>query len=126
MRTFTITIFSFLLLISTSAFAQQNGLNVTTEPKIIGKNYIDNSDIKCVEYVFPNKINDIFLDSENNFATVQLEKKRNKGTIYQYDLNNRAILWNKSFDYQINELLKFDNLLVFNEYNDSYGLDPST
>ena len=80
MRTFILTFFCFFLLIFTSVFAQKKGLNVTTETKIMGKSYIYNSEIKGVEYLFPNKINDIFFDSENNFATVQLEKKQKKGT----------------------------------------------
>ena len=70
MRTFTITIF-FLLLTSTSVFAQKNGLNVTTETKIMGKNYMDNSDIKGVELIFPDQIQNYFIDSISNFLSVQ-------------------------------------------------------
>jgi len=71
MRTFTFTIFCFLLLIFTSVFAQQNGLNVTTETKIMGKNYMNNSDIKGVELIFPDQIQKYFIDSISNFLSVQ-------------------------------------------------------
>ena len=99
MRTFTITIFCFLLLTSTSVFAQKNGLNVTTETKIMGKNYMDNSDIKGVEYVFPNRIDACFFNSENGFLTVlfagigNLFYSKAGGDIIQYDLMNEKILW---------------------------------
>ena len=133
MRTFTITIFCFLLLTSTSVFAQQNGLNVTTETKIMGKNYMDNSDIKGVELMFPDQIQNYFIDTVSNFLSVQLrdcnsggKKYCTSGNILQYDLMNKRILWSKKIDYQTDELLKFGNLLIYNDSNDSYGIDAKT
>ena len=122
-----------LLFFSTTAFSQKKELKVMTETKIVGKNYMDGSDIEGIEYKFQDRIDNYFFDTENRFLTLQLrgykamtEGLKAKGNILQYDLNNHKILWTKAIDYDMCELLKFDNLLIFNDYNDAYGLDANT
>jgi hypothetical protein len=116
----------FLLLISTSTFSQKGNLQVSSQKIMVGKNYINGSEIEGTELIFPNIIRDFFVDTTNHFLTVQLKGKKNMGNILQYDLQNKEILWRKSIDYETCEFLKFDTLLVFNDYNDSYGINAHT
>jgi len=115
-----------LLLVSTTAFCQKNKLTVLTTETIAGKNLISNTDIKGTEFLFSDKIHELFCESETNFATVQLIGRKNSGNILQYNLKNKSILWTKPISYDTDELLKFDNLLIFNEYNEAYVLDNLT
>ncbi|MCL2246532.1 MAG: PQQ-binding-like beta-propeller repeat protein [Lentimicrobiaceae bacterium] len=128
-----IYILSCLLLISTNVFSQKKEIKILNETKVFGKNHINNSDIEGIECTFQERIYDWFVDTTNHFLTLQLKKgnvdinaRKGKGRILQYDLKNKKILWTKPVDYEIHELLKFDNLLIFNEYNDAYGLDAHT
>jgi hypothetical protein len=122
----------FLLLISTTTFSQTNGFQVLNETKVLGKNYTTGYDIVGVELKFPDRIHDFFVDTENNFLTVQLRglkksgKQKSAGNILQYDRNTKEILWSKAIDYDICEFLKFGKQLVFNDYNDGYGIDTYT
>lgn len=36
------------------------------------------------------------------------------------------MLWSKKIDYDINELLKFDSLLILNDYNEAYVIGHLT
>jgi hypothetical protein len=84
-----------LLLISVTVFSQKSELQVKTTEKIVGKNLVNNSEIKGVEYIFPDKIHDYFVDETTNYLTVQLRefniggrKHNTTGNILQYDLKN--------------------------------------
>jgi hypothetical protein len=122
----TISFCCFLILISTTAFCQKNKLHVINAEKILGKNLLNGSEIKGTEFVFPDKIHELFFEPETNFATVQLKGKKNSGNILQYDLKNKVILWSKPIYYDTDELLKFDNLLILNEYNEASVIDNHT
>jgi len=128
-----ITFFCCCLFISTTLFSQKKELKVAVNEKVVGKNLIDNSDIKGVEYLFSERIHEFFVDTATSYLTVQLRgynfdgtKLKKKGNIIQYDLKNEKILWKKAIDYEICELLQFGELLIFNEYNDAYGIDKNT
>jgi len=122
----TINLICFILLFSITAFCQKNKLQVLNTETIVGENLINGSAIIGTEFIFPAVIREVFFDSETNFATVQLKGKKNSGIILQYDLKNKKILWNKTIDYDANELLKFDKLLILNEYNEAYVIDNYT
>ncbi|MDR2972153.1 MAG: PQQ-like beta-propeller repeat protein [Bacteroidales bacterium] len=121
-----------LMLFSATAFGQKKGLKIVSEPIILGKNSLDGSDIVGVEYRFPDRIENYFVDTTTKLLTVQIRGfnffsgLKKKGNILQYDLINKKILWSKAIDYDVHELLKFDSLLILNEYNDGYGLDAHT
>ena len=116
----------FLLLFSITAFCQKNKSQVLNTEMIVGKNLINSSEIIGTEFIFPSAIHEVFFDPEKKFATVQLKGRKNSGIILQYDLKNKKILWTKKIDYKINELLKFDTLLILNEYNEAYVIDNYT
>jgi outer membrane protein assembly factor BamB len=121
-----IALLCYALLISTTVFSQKRGFQVLHEEKIVGKYSGSEFEITGSEFTFPEIIHEVFLDPETNFATVQLKGRRNSGRILQYDIENKEILWSKKIDYGINELLKFDNLLILNDYNEAYVIDPHT
>ena len=76
--------------------------------------------------MFPDKIRNFFVDTATHLLTVQLNGRKNVGEILQYDLNTKKVLWTKKIYYDTDELLKFDKLLIFNEYNEAYVLDNYT
>ena len=120
----------FLFLITTIGFSQKNQIQVSTNEKVIGKSLIDNSIIKGVAYVFPERINETFLDTTTGFLTVQLrglsknEKwLNNTGTIVQYDIKNHSVLWHKKIAYATSSLQQFSKTLIYTVGNKSYCLD---
>jgi len=128
-----ISLFCFLLLITTTTFSQTKGLQISDEIKILGKNYINSSDIVGVELKFPDRIDDYFIDTSTGFLTVQLRgtvnngrRLNNVGNILQYDLKDAAILWTKTIDYEKCRLLQFDKQLILNDINECYGIDAKT
>lgn len=127
-----INLFCFLLLITDMAFSQENKFQVLSETKFLGKNYLNGADIVGAELKFPDKIHDYFVDTVNHFLTVQLRgvknsgKYKKNGNILQYNIQTNEILWTKPINYEICEFLKFDTLMVFNDYNVSYGIDAHT
>jgi len=126
-----IKLLSCLILISTTALSQKNDLNVLYKEKTLGKNLIDGTDIKGVEFIFPERIEDCFLDPETNFLTVQLrglslDKKwlNNTGSILQYDLKNKRVLWDKKFSYFSDYIIRFSKTLIYSDLYNSYKIDP--
>lgn len=122
----TITLICCIVLIFPTVFGQKKGFNVVYEEKIVGKNYVNDSDIKGEEILFPNIIHNVFPDSALHYLTFQLKGRKKSGTILQYDLMNKKVLWTKAIDYETSELLKFDKLLILNEYNEAYVIDEHT
>ncbi len=124
-------IFGLLLLISSVSYAQKDFLILHNE-KVVGKNFIDNTEIRGVEYIFPERIHKTFLDTTNGFLTIQLRKLRkekwlsNTGNILQYDLNNEKLLWSKKIAYQTSSLQQFSNTMIFTIANKSNCLDITT
>jgi hypothetical protein len=126
-------LFCCLLLITSTAFSQTNEFKVWSEPKNLGKNYVNNSDIVGVELKFPDRIHDYFIDTSTGFLTAQLRgvvnngrQLSNTGNILQYDLKNKKIAWSKPIDYQKCRLLKYDERLMFNDINECYSIDAKT
>lgn len=121
----------FSLLISSVTFGQKD-FQVLHNEKVVGKNLIDNAEIKGIEYIFPERIHETFMDTTNGFLTVQLRGLRkekwlsNKGNILQYDLNNKNLLWSKKIAYQTSSLQQFSNTMIFTVANKSNCLDVKT
>ena len=63
-------------------------INLYAGKRTIGKNLIDSTEIKGVEYIFPERIHETYIDTTNGFLTVQLRGLRkekwlsNKGKIF--------------------------------------------
>ncbi len=119
------------LLISGVSYGQKD-FQILHNEKVVGKNLIDNTEIKGIEYIFPERIHESFMDTTNGFLTVQLRGLRkekwlsNKGNILQYDLNNKNLLWSKKIAYQASNLQQFSNTMIFTVANKSYCLDIRT
>lgn len=123
-------ILGFSLLITTLGFGQKNQIQVSSHEKVFGKSLIDSSIIVGVAYVFPERINETFLDTPTGFLTVQLrglsknEKwLNNTGNIVQYDIKNKNVLWNKKITYASSSLQQFSNAIIYTVGNKSYCLD---
>jgi hypothetical protein len=125
-------IIGLLILVSVESFSQKKDFQVLHNAKVVGKNVIDSSEIKGVEYIFPERIQETFMDTTNGFLTVQLRglKKEkwlsNNGNILQYDLNNKSLLWSKKIAYQTSSLQQFSNAMIFTVANRSNCLNIRT
>lgn len=101
--------------------------------KVFGKSFTDNSFIKGIAYVFPERINETFLDTTTRFLTVQLrglsknEKwLNNTGNIVQYDIKINYVLWTKKMIYSTSNIQQLSNTLLYTSGNKSYCLDNKT
>jgi outer membrane protein assembly factor BamB len=134
MKTIRITnwICLFFLLISAAAYSQKKGLQVLSKEIILGKNLVDDSDIKGVEFIFPERIHEVFLDTATHFLTVQLRRIKNDkwlnnpGNVLQYDMKNGQLLWNKKIKYQTSNLQQFSKTMIYTVNDNSYRLDINT
>jgi len=122
-----------LLLSSISALCQKVNLQVIKQEKIIGKDFITDSDITGTELVFPDRIHDFFVDNHAKLLTIQLrgwsynqKSLLNRGTLLQYDIINNKILWDKRFFYNRNYLQQYGNSLILIDGLKSYCLDVYT
>ncbi len=129
MKKIVIVLFFF---ISLTGFSQKNQIKILSNQKIVGKCLIDSSDITGLEYVFPDRIHDTFIDTTTGLLTVQLrglrkEKwLRNKGNIIQYDITNQEVLWSKKIAYQSSYLQQFSGTMIYILGNKSFCLDVNT
>jgi outer membrane protein assembly factor BamB len=126
------TIIGLLLLVSGASFGQTDLLVLHNE-KVVGKNLIDNTDIQGIEFTFPERIHETYLDTTNGFLTAQLRGLSkngkwldNTGVIVQYDLKNRMLLWNKKISYQYSSFQQFSNTMILTAGNKSSCLDVRT
>lgn len=114
-------------------FGQKNQISVIKSEKILGKNFLDSSDIKGFEYAFSDRIEETFLDTTTGLLTTKLRglTKNGKwlnstGYIVQYDIKNETVLWNKKFSYQTSDLKQFNNTMIYTISNKSYCLNVHT
>ena len=61
-----------LFLISVESFSQSSNVLVLTNEKSIGKNLINRKQIEAKEYIFPERIENSYIDTTTGFLTVQL------------------------------------------------------
>ena len=118
------------LLIPAITFSQKTDFQVFHNEKVMGKNLVDNSQIKGSEYKFPDRIQETFLDTTTGFLTVQLRGLskngkwlKSKGHILLYDLNKKKLKWSKKIAYQVSSLQQFSSTMIFTVANKSYCLD---
>ncbi len=118
------------LLITVTGFSQKDQIKVLAIEKTFGKSFLDSSDIKGFEYVFPKRIHEAFLDTTTGYLTVQLRGLSpngkwldNTGNIVQYDIRGKKILWTRKIAYMTSSLLQFSKTMLFTVANKSYCLD---
>jgi len=120
------------LLITINGFSQKNQMQVLSIEKTFGKCLVDSSDIKGLEYIFPERIHETYIDTTTGFLTVQLRGLRkekwlsNTGNIIQYDVKNQKVLWSKKIAYQTSSLQQFSKTMIYTVANKSYCLDINT
>jgi outer membrane protein assembly factor BamB len=97
---------------------------------IAGKNYLTKNDIKAKQYIFPERIDNYYIDTTSNLLTVQLRgtSKNGKwlnstGNVILYDLSNKKEKWIKKINYQQSIIDQFDNVMIQTIANKSYCLN---
>ncbi len=125
-RLFAVGFFSFIVL---TIYAQSD-LLIPNNDKIIGKNDKTNSDIHAMEYVFPERIYDSYIDTLSNLLTIQLRNVsnngkwlKNSGNVVLYDLSNKKVKWSKKIKYQLSSIEQFNNVIIQRKGNASYCLN---
>lgn len=125
-RLFTIGFFSIISLIS---FAQKELLILTNE-RTIGKKIKTNNEIIAKEFIFPERIDNSYIDTLTNCLTVQLRGTskngkwlNNTGNIVLYDLAKKSMKWAKKTNYQQGSIEQFDNVIIQTLGNNSYCLN---
>jgi len=123
-------ILGLLIIISTTAFSQKKDLQVIRKEKVLGKDLLNNSEIIGYEYMFPDRIEETYLDTISGFLTVQLrgvskngKRLDNFGKILLYDLKEKKLKWSKKIAYQASKLKQFSNTMIYTVVNKSYCLD---
>lgn len=122
-RLFLILLFSFPGIIS---FAQKD-FKVVCNEKVIGENFITNSDIEAKEYIFSDRLHMFYVDSLNNYATIQLRNlaKRdksldNEGEVVLFDLNSNSTKWKNKYDFSLENLYFVDSFIINATSNKMY------
>jgi hypothetical protein len=108
----------------------QSSLLILTNEKVIGKNYLNNSDIKTLEYIFPERIDHSFIDTSTNLLTVQLRALtkngkwlNNTGKMVMYDLSSNKEKWVKDLNYLQSNIEQYNDLIIQTTGNKSYSLN---
>ncbi|UZO80947.1 hypothetical protein NBT05_00330 [Aquimarina sp. ERC-38] len=125
-----ITSILFLLSLATS-FAQKLPIKVNVAVSKMGDNKISNSDIKGTEYIFHERIENLYLDVINQTITVQtrgVSKNgkwlNNKGQLIQYDINKNNLLWSKKFLYNMSSLKQENGTLLISRPDKTFKINP--
>jgi hypothetical protein len=115
-----------------TVFAQKP-LTILSKEITAGKNLITNADIKAIEHVFPQRIDNYYLDTLTNLLTLQLRGIsesgnwiKSTGKIVLYDLTNREEKWNKKINYLKSNILQYDDVLVQIQENTTSRLNIET
>jgi len=123
-------ILGILIVFSIHSYSQKNNLQIISAEKNLGKNLLNNSEIRGFEYIFPDRIEETYLDTISGFLTVQLrglskngKRLDNFGYILLYDLNDKKLKWNKKIAYQVSSLQQFSKTMIYTTGNKSYCLD---
>ena len=118
-----------LLLISSTSYSQSKGYPVLSSEKVFGKSFLDDSEIKGREYVFPQRIYKAYLDTTTGYWTVQMRRLKNerllshKGNIVQYDLLNENLVWSKKINYLTTDLKQAANVMLLVSASKSFSID---
>lgn len=85
----------------------QNDLLILNNEKKFGNNLTTNKEIVGNEIIFPERIEESYLETESNRITIQLRGLtlggsflKNNGHVVLYDLTNKKAIWDKSINYQ--------------------------
>lgn len=133
LRVQKIIAFSFLMMRGLTLLAQSK-IEVASNDKSIGKDYISNKDILAKEFIFPEKIYHTYIDSSSNAITVQLRGEienegiltNNNGSIILFDLHEKQAKWSKRINYQQDKVEQYQQV-IFKQYGgEKYRLNNKT
>lgn len=126
-------IFALFIVISVTSYCQKTELTILTNQKVLGKNLVGGTDITGTEFIFPDRIQDTYLDTTLGFLTVQLRGTskngkwlNSKGDILVYDLNSDVLKWSKKINYHTSSVQQFSNMIILTVANKSHCLDINT
>ena len=85
-------IFVILLLTADVGYCQKNQIQVLSNEKVLGKSLVDSIVFKGMEYVFPDRIHETFLDTTTGLLTVQLRGLSKNGKWLDNSSNPKALI----------------------------------
>jgi len=111
----------------------QEKILIQTNDIIAGRIDRINKDINAKEYIFPERIEDSFIDTTTNFITIQLRGLskngkwlNNSGNVILYDLSAKQEKWVKKINYQQSRIKQFDNVMIETVGEKSYCLNSES
>lgn len=115
-------LFGLLILININVYSQSFNDEIIRDKQAIGKNFITQNEIEAIEYTFPERIHDTYIDTLTKKITLQLRGVRNgnlnfKGKIVLYDLNNHEVKWTKKINYKTSSLHQFGKSIILTVAN---------
>jgi PQQ-like domain len=103
---------------------------IESNETIIGKNYITSTDIVAKEYLFSERIENLYLDSSNNRLSIKLRGKSkngkwldNTGYLLNFDCTNKKIIWSNEIGYGNQNILQANDVIIKNFSNKSQRLN---
>ena len=100
-------IFVLLTVVSVNSYCQKTESTILTNQRVLGKNLVGGTDITGTEFIFPDRIQETYLDTTSGFLTAQLRGTskngkwlNSKGDILVYDLNTNGLKWSKKINCQ--------------------------
>ncbi len=111
-------VFLFILLIHSHVHAQVD-FKVMKNEIPVGKNLVTGEPITGVEYLFPTRIEDFYVDTVSSTMTVLLRDVtkngmylKNEGLIIMYDLSRKKMKWTQEITYALSHIKQKGNLLI--------------
>ena len=108
----------------------QNDLLILNNERPFGKNLTSNKEIVGTEFIFPERIEKSYLETESNRITIELRGLlfggsflKNNGQVVLYDLNNKKTIWNKSINYQYYSINQTGKSIFKTGMNKTYCLN---
>lgn len=108
----------------------QNDLLILNNEKPVGNNIATNKEIVGNEFIFPERIDKSYLETESNCITIQLRGLilggpylKNNGQVVLYNLTNKKLVWNKSINYQYYYFEQKGKYIFKTGMNKTYCLD---
>jgi len=126
-------LFISLILLKVILLFAQSDLYIVEIDTLSGNNYLTNNPIKAKVYIFPERIDQSFIDTTRNLLTLQLRDKSRNGKRYNvfgsvlvYDLGNQIVKWSKRIKYSEFSIEQYDNVIIKSVSYESNCLNPET
>ncbi len=124
-----LTLLSLFWIIGLSLFAQSS-LKIKESSKIIGHSSLTNQDIQAREFVFPDSIKQLHVDTLSYCLNVTTQKATNnrrypslRGLLIRYDLQQSKVNWSKKFQYDKYYFKFFGPYIFMKNYSSSFVLN---